>query len=167
MNDFLIYMARVATSMMVFYFFFLLFLKKGYQFSLLSLHPRRRQRQHAGVGLSCRGSAARPDGARTELAELLNETYGDATGLPYYPTITRRMTSYYAFNARRYDHALHPMTVGTILETGFLTNAGDRRILVDDPDRAARASLTRWCASWGRPSARSPRDDGAAGAAGV
>ena len=48
------------------------------------------------------------------------------------------MQNYYAFNYRRYEHALHPMTVAAILETGFLTNAGDRRIIVSDPDRAAR-----------------------------
>jgi hypothetical protein len=69
---------------------------------------------------------------------MLTESYGQATGLPRYPTLTRRMTSYYAFNSRRYTHALHPMTVGVILETGFLTNARDRRIIVDAPDRAAR-----------------------------
>ncbi len=38
MNDFLIYMARVATSMMVFYFFFLLFLKKDTSFGLNRLY---------------------------------------------------------------------------------------------------------------------------------
>jgi hypothetical protein len=30
------------------------------------------------------------------------------------------------------------MTIGVILETGFLTSAADRRVIVDDPDRAAR-----------------------------
>jgi N-acetylmuramoyl-L-alanine amidase len=77
-------------------------------------------------------------GRAATLAELLTRSYGQATGLPHYPTITRRMRSYYAFNYRRYEHSLHPMTVGAILETGFLTNARDRRIIVDSPDRAAR-----------------------------
>src|SRR5690606_11215286 len=58
--------------------------------------------------------------------------------LTYYGAITRRMRGYYAFNYRRYDHALHPMTVGAILETGFLTSARDRAVIVSDPDRAAR-----------------------------
>ena len=87
-----------------------------------------------------RAAAPRRDrtGRAAEFARLLTETYGEATGLPLYPTVTRRMTSYYAFNSRRYDHALHPMTVGVILETGFLTSARDRRIIVSAPDRAAR-----------------------------
>lgn len=96
---------------------------------------------NANTGVSgYRAAAPRRDrtGMAREFAALLTETYGQATGLPLYPTLTRRMTSYYAFNSRRYEHALHPMTVGTILETGFLTSPRDRRILVDAPERAAR-----------------------------
>jgi N-acetylmuramoyl-L-alanine amidase len=87
-----------------------------------------------------RAAAPRRDrtGRARELGELLTQTYGAATGLPLYPTITRRMRGYYAFNSRRYHHALHPMTVGVILETGFLTSPRDRRIIVDAQDRAAR-----------------------------
>ena len=48
------------------------------------------------------------------------------------------MQNYYAFNFERYVHALHPMTIAVILETGFLTNARDRTIIVDDPERSAR-----------------------------
>jgi hypothetical protein len=48
------------------------------------------------------------------------------------------MQNYYAFNARRYRHALDPSTVGVILETGFLTSPADRRIIVSDPDRSVR-----------------------------
>jgi len=71
-------------------------------------------------------------------AELLEQSYGEATGLSRLPTVTRRMSNYYAFNYRRYQHALHPLTIGVILETGFLTSASDRRVIVDDPVRAAR-----------------------------
>jgi N-acetylmuramoyl-L-alanine amidase len=87
-----------------------------------------------------RAAAPRRDrtGRAETLVEMLTETYGAATGLPVYPTITRRMRGYYAFNSRRYHHALHPMTVGVILETGFLTSPRDRRIIVDAQDRAAR-----------------------------
>lgn len=77
-------------------------------------------------------------GRAHELAALLTQTYGAATGLPHYPLITRRMRGYYAFNSRRYRHALHPMTVGVIIETGFLTSPRDRRIIVDAQNRAAR-----------------------------
>jgi N-acetylmuramoyl-L-alanine amidase len=87
-----------------------------------------------------RASAPRRDqtGRAGDFSDLLEEYYGAATGLRHYPTVTRRMQNYYAFNYRRYDHALHPMTVAAILETGFLTNPGDRQIIVNDPDRAAR-----------------------------
>lgn len=87
-----------------------------------------------------RAAAPRRDatGRAEEFARLLEGTYAEATGLPRYPTVTRRMRNYYAFNSRRYDHALHPMTVGVILETGFLTSARDRRVIVGAPERAAR-----------------------------
>jgi N-acetylmuramoyl-L-alanine amidase len=87
-----------------------------------------------------RAAAPRRDrtGRADALADVLTRTYGAATGLRRYPTITRRMSSYYAFNYRRYEHSLHPMTVGVILETGFLTSPRDRRIIVDAQERAAR-----------------------------
>jgi hypothetical protein len=71
------------------------------------------------------------------LAALLEEEYGRATRLDRDPNITRSMRGYYAFNWRRYDHSLHPMTVAAIVETGFLTNPGDRRIIVNAPERPA------------------------------
>ncbi|MGE0157937.1 MAG: N-acetylmuramoyl-L-alanine amidase [Gemmatimonadales bacterium] len=77
-------------------------------------------------------------GHAASVAALLEASYGEATGIRRLPTVTRRMQNYYAFNFQRYVHALHPMTIAVILETGFLTNSGDRRIIVDDPERAAR-----------------------------
>jgi len=75
------------------------------------------------------------------IVELLEESYARETGLRRLPDTTRRMRNYYAFNSRRYEHSLHPMTIGLILETGFLTSAADREVIVDDPDRVARAIL--------------------------
>jgi N-acetylmuramoyl-L-alanine amidase len=77
-------------------------------------------------------------GRAEQVARLLERSYGEATGLYRVPTVTRRMSNYYAFNYGRYQHALHPLTIGVILETGFLTSASDRRIIVDEPARAAR-----------------------------
>ncbi|MDX1393025.1 MAG: N-acetylmuramoyl-L-alanine amidase [Gemmatimonadota bacterium] len=77
-------------------------------------------------------------GRASRAAELLSASYGDATGLKRLPTTTRRMQNYYAFNFRRYVHALHPMTIAVIIETGFLTSPSDRRVILDDPDLAAR-----------------------------
>ncbi len=77
-------------------------------------------------------------GKASEVASLLADSYGDATGIRRLPTTTRRMRNYYAFNYRRYRHALHPSTVGVIIETGFLTSSTDRAVIVADPQRAAR-----------------------------
>jgi N-acetylmuramoyl-L-alanine amidase len=77
-------------------------------------------------------------GRAQEFANVLTTAYGEATGVRSIGTVTRRMTGYYAFNSRRYDHAIHPSTVGVIIETGFLTSPTDQRILVDDPGRAAQ-----------------------------
>jgi N-acetylmuramoyl-L-alanine amidase len=87
-----------------------------------------------------RAAAPRRDatGRAGAFARLLEETYAEATGLRHYPVVTRRMLGYYAFNSRRYEHALDPRTVGVILETGFLTSPSDRRVLVSAPERAAR-----------------------------
>jgi hypothetical protein len=67
----------------------------------------------------------------------MEAAYGEATRLPQDPTLTYRMTGYYAFNWWRYEHAVHPLTPSVILETGFLTNAADREILVGAPEIAA------------------------------
>jgi N-acetylmuramoyl-L-alanine amidase len=48
------------------------------------------------------------------------------------------MRGYYAFNWRRYDHSLHPMTVAMIIETGFLTNVSDRRLIVNNHKKSAQ-----------------------------
>ena len=77
-------------------------------------------------------------GRASQIAALLEQSYGDATGLKRLPTVTRRMRNYYAFNFRRYEHALHPMTIAVIIETGFLTSPKDRQVIVNDPGRAAR-----------------------------
>ena len=77
-------------------------------------------------------------GRASQVVALLEQSYGEATGIKRLPAATRRMRNYYAFNFRRYEHALHPMTIAVILETGFLTSRRDRQVLVDDPDRAAR-----------------------------
>ena len=77
-------------------------------------------------------------GRASQVASLLAQSYGEATGIPRLSTVTRRMRNYYAFNFQRYEHALHPMTIAVILETGFLTSSKDRRVIMNDPERAAR-----------------------------
>lgn len=77
-------------------------------------------------------------GRAQHVAQILDERYGQATGIRRLPTTTRRMRNYYAFNYRRYRHSLHPETVGVIIETGFLTSRRDREVIVSAPERAAR-----------------------------
>lgn len=79
---------------------------------------------------------------RTSLADILSKdiekTYGEATKLPRDPNITRNMTRYYSFNSRKYDHAIHEMTPGVIVETGFLTNRSDAEFLINNPKVSAK-----------------------------
>lgn len=78
-------------------------------------------------------------GRAARLSELLGEEYGEATGMQVDPNVTRNMRGYYAFNWRRYEHSLHPMTPAAILETGFLTSPADRKIIVRAPQKSAAA----------------------------
>ncbi|MFN0072516.1 MAG: N-acetylmuramoyl-L-alanine amidase [Chloroflexota bacterium] len=73
------------------------------------------------------------------LLNAIYSTYGAATGLARDDEhISRRMLYYYAFNSRRYCHAVAPGVPQVIVETGFLTNAGDRGILLGNPEASAR-----------------------------
>ena len=123
----------------------------GYEVDILPAVVPPSYRAHLFISIHADGSrdprasgyrvaAPRRDatGRASQVATLLERSYGEATGLTHLATITRRMRNYCAFNFRRYEHALHPMTIGVILETGFLTNSRDRQVIVNDPDRAAR-----------------------------
>ncbi|TSC77058.1 MAG: cell wall hydrolase/autolysin [Parcubacteria group bacterium Gr01-1014_31] len=77
-------------------------------------------------------------GRGSALVAALEEEYGRVTGMRQDANITRNMTGYYAFNWRRYEHAIHPMTVAAIMETGFLTSPRDQRILIRRPEVAAQ-----------------------------
>lgn len=74
----------------------------------------------------------------SRLVDLLNENYEKETGMTKDLNISRNMRGYYAFSWWRFDHAIHPMTVGVIAETGFLTSPQDRKIIVDNPDISAK-----------------------------
>ena len=76
-------------------------------------------------------------GKAESLARLIEESYGATTKLRLDSNITRTMRGYYAFNWRRYDHSIHPLTVAAIVETGFLTNPSDRRIITTAPEKPA------------------------------
>jgi len=80
------------------------------------------------------------------LARVLNESvvrrYAERTRLAWNPSITSDMTDYYAFDARRFRHAINPATPAVVLETGFLTNPEDRRVIVDAPQLAGEGIAT-------------------------
>ena len=91
--------------------------------------------------------------ADDELLESLYDAYGRATGLPRDDAhISRRMTGYYAFNSRRYCHAVAPGTPSAIIEMGFLTSAADRQLLLGNPDAAAEGIARGLLRYFGLPS---------------
>ena len=123
----------------------------GYEVDILPAVVPPSYRAHLFISIHADGSndpnasgyrvaAPRRDatGRASQVAALLERSYGKTTGIKRLPAATRRMRNYYAFNFRRYEHALHPMTIAVILETGFLTSQGDRQVLMNDPERAAR-----------------------------
>ena len=123
----------------------------GYEVDILPAVVPPSYRAHLFISIHADGSndpnasgyrvaAPRRDatGRASQVAALLEQSYGETTGIKRLPAATRRMRNYYAFNFRRYEHALHPMTIAVILETGFLTSQSDRQVLMHDPERAAR-----------------------------
>ena len=125
--------------------------RMGYEVDILPAVVPPSYRAHLFIAIHADGSndsnasgyrvaAPRRDatGRASRFVRLLERSYGEATNLRRLPTVTRRMQNYYAFNFRRYEHALHPMTIGVIIETGFLTSPRDRRVLLSHPERAAR-----------------------------
>ncbi|KKU64286.1 MAG: Cell wall hydrolase/autolysin [Candidatus Amesbacteria bacterium GW2011_GWA1_47_16] len=77
-------------------------------------------------------------GKAPDLADKIEAAYQLATGMKIDPNISRNMRGYYAFAFWRYNHAVHPMTTSVILETGFLTNAADRKTIVQNPQKSAQ-----------------------------
>lgn len=72
------------------------------------------------------------------LGESIEKNYQKSTNLIIDPNVTRNMRGYYAFAWWRYEHAVHPMSASVILETGFLSNSKDRRILIGTPEKSAQ-----------------------------
>jgi N-acetylmuramoyl-L-alanine amidase len=126
----------------------------GIEVDILATTIPIRYRSHAFVSIHADGDTsgrlngykiARPaissiPEADDEFVRIMYEEYGAATGMARDSDnhISRRMTYYYAFNTRRYQHAIDVGTPAQILETGFLTNADDRAFLTGRPEVAAR-----------------------------
>ncbi len=78
-------------------------------------------------------------GDTDKLIDYLTDSYYSQVGLDWDDNITANMRGYYAFSWWRHEHAIHPMTTAAIVETGFLTNANDRKILLESPELPAQA----------------------------
>jgi N-acetylmuramoyl-L-alanine amidase len=77
--------------------------------------------------------------ASRKLRDSVAFAYALTTGLPSDRYgVSYNMRGYYAFSWTRFSHAVAPTTPAAIIETGFLTSATDRRIIVEDPERSAR-----------------------------
>ena len=73
-----------------------------------------------------------------QLVDAINQAYGADTQLPRDDEhISLRMRYYYAFNSRRYCHAVAPGVPQAIIEMAYLTNATDQTYLIGDPDLLA------------------------------
>ncbi len=86
-------------------------------------------------------------GKGEELVNLLEEEYAKSTNLPYDPYITDNMLEYYSFAWWRFEHSIAPATPSAIVETGYLTNSDDRRVIVDNPQKSAEGiarAITRF-----------------------
>lgn len=78
-------------------------------------------------------------GKAYELVKIIEKVYQKQTNLEIDPNISRNMTGYYAFSWRRYEHSTHPMAPAVILETGFLTNPTEARLLTNSSEVLAQA----------------------------
>ncbi len=96
-----------------------------------------------GAGTAASGWKIATPWRSSEASRLLRDdiarTYGRTSGLPEDRYgVSFNMRGYYAFSWTRYEHAVAPATPAVIIETGFLTSAADRPLIVGDPERAAR-----------------------------
>lgn len=87
----------------------------------------------AAAGFKAAPSTKDKSGFAPALSESLRRRYAEATALPQNSSTTEDMTAYYAFDSGRFEHAVSPATPAAILETGFLTNPEDRRVIAEQP----------------------------------
>ena len=93
--------------------------------------------QARGFKVARPGFSSLPD-VDDRLVQSINQTYAVETELPRDDEhISLRMRYYYAFNSRRYCHAVAPGVPQAIVEMGYLTSAADRQYLIGDPGRLA------------------------------
>ena len=73
------------------------------------------------------------------LKAYIDDAYLASSGLPHdFANTTQNMHRYYAFNARRYRHSVHPGTPSLIVEMGYLSSDADMAFL-SQPELPAAA----------------------------
>ncbi|GEM_PF-6370996 len=106
----------------------------------VSVHTDGSDKNPKANGFKVASSAKDRTGLANKLAAALDQAYEKETGMRRdNNNITRNMTHHYSFAYHKYEHAISSRTPGALLETGFLTNASDRKIIVDQPEIPARA----------------------------
>ena len=71
------------------------------------------------------------------LVELITGYYSGATGLPEDRNVTRNMRGYYAYATFRPNYRISNYTPGAIVEMGYMSNAADRAVMFNAPDKVA------------------------------
>ncbi|MCL4465379.1 MAG: N-acetylmuramoyl-L-alanine amidase [Chloroflexi bacterium] len=113
----------------------------GYQAdAFLALHADANGSTSASGFKAARSSRSDIPGRDDALVAAVDDAYGRLTGLRLdNSTITNNMRYYYTFGGGDIQHAIARSTPGAILEMGFLTNPGDRALLLGSPDLVAKA----------------------------
>jgi N-acetylmuramoyl-L-alanine amidase len=95
--------------------------------------------ENSGFKVARPGFSSVPD-IDDRLVADIDQVYGSETNLTRDDEhVSLRMRYYYAFNSRRYCHAVAPGVPQAIVEMAYLTNASDRQYLIGDPERLAQA----------------------------
>ena len=115
----------------------------GYQANaFLAVHADRDMQQRwRGFKVTASALSANKAGSKL-LADDLGREYAAATNLPldlHQGAITPAMRFYYAFNTRRFQHAVAGTAPAAIIETGFVSDGADREALFEHPEVVAEA----------------------------
>lgn len=101
----------------------------------VSIHADGSDNNPDARGFKIAGPEQDWSGKSRQLTNAIRNQYAQTTKMNEdSKNITRGMTEYYSFSPDRFEHAIHPSTPATLLETGFLSNLGDQYFLVEHPE---------------------------------
>lgn len=110
----------------------------GYQAdAFISIHTDGSEKPEIS-GYKAAASAYDRSGQANFLNAVVEQEYERATSMRKDEKITENMTHYYSFASGRVSHSVSPYTPAILLETGFLTNSEDQKIIVDHPEKSAQ-----------------------------